>query len=85
MQTRQKSSLATCVVLMLALAASVHAQPVPADAVMRVTLLGTGSPPPTLRELAAATRKSDDGLLVMGEDLMSFSVGPSGVETSKRP
>lgn len=32
-------------------------------------------PPPTLNELAAEVRKTYDGALEVGEDLMSFEIG----------
>jgi ribonuclease Z len=50
-----------------------------------VLLASLQTPPPTLKELEAATRKTYDGPLVLGEDLMSFTVGPGGVEAAKRP
>ncbi len=48
-------------------------------------LLGTPAVPPvTEDEVVAMTRRTYDGPLVVGEDLMSFSIRPAGVET-KRP
>jgi hypothetical protein len=33
------------------------------------------SPPPSIEEIIAETRRTYDGPLVMGEDLMSFEIG----------